>query len=67
MTPEERKAIAFTLGPGGPFRPDPTCERLYPGCCVYHEGFDDALSLATDVVYEGRRFYAIEPPEKGES
>ncbi len=40
MTPEERKAIAMRQDSYDQF-----CRRLYPKCCAYHEGFDDALAL----------------------
>ncbi len=45
MTPEERKAIAMRQAGTGPHGLPNACERLYPNCCAYHEGFDDALAL----------------------
>lgn len=45
MTPEERKAIVMRPGKKWSIA-DPACERLYPKCCTYHEGFDDGLLIS---------------------
>lgn len=65
MTPEERKAIAMRQGEKQEWAS--LCERRYPKCCSYHEGFDDALGML-EQVGEGRcPLYTIEPPEKAEA
>lgn len=64
MTPDERKAIAMrqTVPPLS-IPQAGICERFYPKCCTYHEGFDAALGLLvrSAVEVDGDIYYHIKP------
>ena len=66
MNLEERKALARRYGLGWEHEVFTVCEKYYPKCCQYHEGFDDALAdLLEETGWRAHRRMAGDYPVYG--